>query len=47
MITIEYANTDEKLIANLADSTKYYTSTNYEKNIAIMGVRLENNTEKF
>lgn len=45
-VNIEYANTDEKLIANLADSTKYYIPV-YGKNIAIMGVRLENNTEKF
>ena len=45
-VNIEYANTDEKLIANLADSTKYYIPV-YGKNIAIMGVRLENNTEPF
>ena len=45
-VNIEYANTDEKLIANLADSTKYYIPV-YGKNIAIMGVRLENNTGLF
>lgn len=45
-IHISYEKTDSGLIANLADSTKYYTYGE-EKNVAITGEKLENNSEPF
>lgn len=45
-IAITYANTDDGLISNLNDTTKYLTYGD-AKNIAITGDKLENNNEPF
>ena len=45
-LKISYANSDEGLIANLNDTTKYATYGD-AKNVAITGDKLENNDEQF
>lgn len=45
-VNIAYANTDEKLIENLGNTSKHYISGT-EKSIAITGDKLENNNEPF